>query len=67
VCRKTALCEKHHIGYCTKGHLKVTYADGRVQELKSGDAFVVPTGHEAEVIGSEAFEYIEFTPAPSSA
>jgi quercetin dioxygenase-like cupin family protein len=63
----TEHCEKEHIGYCASGRLDVWLTDGSRATLKAGDAYVIPPGHDAEVVGDEAFVGIEFSSAATYA
>ena len=54
-------CEKTHLGYCVSGHLRVWTTDGREHHMKAGDAYVIPPGHDAEVVGDEPFVGVEFS------
>ena len=50
----TESCQEHHIGYAVSGHL--AYRDDRRRlagDFRGGDAFEVPPGHDAWVIGDE--------------
>ena len=50
---KTDRCEVRHVGVMIQGRLKVVGRDGSEGELKAGDAFVVPPGHDAWTVGNE--------------
>lgn len=56
----TDLCEVSHIGYCLSGGMRVHMSDGQRLDIKAGDVFVIPAGHDAEVIGDEACETVDF-------
>ena len=49
----TESCQEHHIGYAVSGHLHIEMTDGASLEILGGDAFEVPPGHDAWVIGDE--------------
>lgn len=57
---KTDSCQVHHLGYCVSGRMKVYMDDGSEIEIGPGDAFVIPPGHDAEVIGEEACVNLDF-------
>jgi quercetin dioxygenase-like cupin family protein len=57
----TALCQATHTGYVLSGRQHVLLADGTEVELKSGDAFVIPAGHDAWVIGEEPCVTLDFS------
>ena len=56
----TEHCEKHHVGVCTAGRLHVWMTDGSEINVEPGQAYVIPPGHDAEVVGDEAFVGYEF-------
>jgi hypothetical protein len=49
----TESCQEHHIGYAVSGHLHIEMTDGASLEILGGDAFEVPPGHDAWVVGDE--------------
>lgn len=49
----TTSCEMPHIGYVLSGVLHVETDDGASVDLKAGDAFTIPAGHDAWVVGDE--------------
>jgi hypothetical protein len=53
-------CRLKHVGYVQAGRMRVTHEDGTVLELGPGDAYVIEPGHDAEVVGDEAFVGFEF-------
>jgi uncharacterized protein YjlB len=59
----TALCEAGHVGVVTAGQAAVQMADGREFVLSTGDAFVIPGGHDSWVVGEEPYESIHFAGA----
>jgi class 3 adenylate cyclase len=59
----TPLCQHHHIGYALTGHLHVVLADGTTFDFVAGDAYEIPPGHDAWVVGDETFHSIEFSGA----
>jgi mannose-6-phosphate isomerase-like protein (cupin superfamily) len=56
----TDSCQVHHVGYCLSGRMKVYMDDGGELEIGPGDAFVIPPGHDAEVVGDEDCVSLEF-------
>jgi uncharacterized cupin superfamily protein len=56
----TDSCEVSHLGYCLSGQMKVYMDDGSEQEIGAGDAVAIPPGHDAEVVGDEAFVMVDF-------
>jgi hypothetical protein len=47
----TSSCQAPHSGYCLEGSMTVKMDDGNRIELKAGDAFHIPPGHDAWVEG----------------
>lgn len=56
----TDSCQVHHIGYVISGHLHVEMTDGAVIDLIGGDAFEIPPGHDAWVIGEEPWVSVDY-------
>jgi hypothetical protein len=56
----TEWCETAHIGIILSGREVVHMADGTEVELKPGDAFCVPGGHDAWVVGDEPCVSLDF-------
>src|SRR5438309_9419228 len=46
---KTDSCQLHHVGWVESGSIRVKMDDGQEDELGPGDAFEVPSGHDAWV------------------
>ena len=60
---RTHACQMHHQGIVLKGRLRVETDAGDVCEFGIEDVYDIPPGHDASVIGNEAFEAIEFASA----
>jgi class 3 adenylate cyclase len=56
-------CQNRHVGYVISGLLHVMLEDGTELELRPNDAYEIPPGHDAWVVGDEAWEVIEFASA----
>ncbi len=56
----TTSCQNRHIGYVITGRLHVVMADGTDLEIGAGDAYEIPPGHDAWVVGDEAWDTVEF-------
>ena len=54
-----ALCEVHHVGVALSGRLQIEMADGSTMVISPDDAFEVPPGHDAWVVGDEPFTSID--------
>jgi class 3 adenylate cyclase/mannose-6-phosphate isomerase-like protein (cupin superfamily) len=57
----TATCQHHHLGIILKGRMHVEMADGTSIEFFPGDAYEIPPGHDAWVVGDSEYHAIEFT------
>ena len=49
----------HHLGYVS-GHLHVEMTDGASLEVLGGDAFEIPPGHDAWVVGDEPWVSVDW-------
>jgi len=50
-----SLCEVEHVGLVVSGRATAAMKDGSVFELKSGDLFYIPPGHDSWVLGDEPY------------
>ena len=57
---KTKSCEAPHFQYHLSGVLKVKMDDGTIFECKPGDVSLLPSGHDAWVVGNEPAVVIDF-------
>ncbi len=57
----TPYCQHHHMGYALQGHLHVVLKDGTTYDVRAGDAYEIPPGHDAWVEGDELYLGIEFS------
>lgn len=57
----TPECPHHHVGYILEGRMRVELSDGTGLDLLAGDAYEVPPGHDAWVVGDVPMHSIEFT------
>ena len=57
---KNNSCQVPHWGYIIKGLISLTYDDGKVVDLKTGDLFYMPPGHKAFV--KEDLKMMDFSP-----
>jgi quercetin dioxygenase-like cupin family protein len=64
---KTELCEAPHFMYQISGRMKVKMADGQEFETGPGDVSVLPSGHDAWVVGDEAVVVIDWQGATNYA
>ncbi len=56
----TDLCEYHHLGMTLRGRLHIELPDGSELEIGPGDVFEIPPGHDAWVVGEEAWVAVDF-------
>jgi class 3 adenylate cyclase len=56
----TESCQVHHIGYVVSGHLHIEMTDGASLEVMGGDAFEIPPGHDAWVVGDEPWVSVDW-------
>lgn len=57
----TRHCQHHHVGYVVSGQLHVAMSDGEALTFVAGDAYEIPPGHDAWVVGDEPYHAVEFT------
>ena len=60
---QTESCQNRHVGYASPGTLHVAMEDGTEVEIHAGDAFEIPPGHDAWVVGDDVWDTVEFTSA----
>jgi len=58
---KTESCEAPHTQYIISGQLKIVMDDGQEEVLGPGDAAVIPSGHDAWVVGNEPVVLVDLT------
>jgi quercetin dioxygenase-like cupin family protein len=56
----TDSCQAFHFAYVLSGRMKVTMDDGAEGEAGPGDVVAIPPGHDAEVVGDEPCEMVDF-------
>jgi uncharacterized cupin superfamily protein len=56
----TDSCQVSHLGYVISGRMKVMMDDGSEGEIGPGDVCAIPPGHDAEVVGDEPCEMVDF-------
>ena len=61
----TESCQNRHVGYVMAGHLHVVMDDGTELDIAAGDAYEIPPGHDAWVVGDERLDMVEFASARS--
>jgi class 3 adenylate cyclase len=56
----TPSCQHHHQGVVLQGQVEIETDTGARRILRAGEAFEIPPGHDARVIGDEPFVTIEY-------
>jgi hypothetical protein len=56
----TDLCEAPHFQYHVSGTLHVVMADGSEFDAKTGDVTLLPSGHDAWVVGDEPVVVVDW-------
>jgi len=57
---KTTSCEAPHFQYHVSGTIMVKMDDGTLLECKPGDVSLLPTGHDAWVVGNKPAVVVDF-------
>lgn len=60
---QTSSCQFRHLGYTISGSLHVHMDDGTTLLIGPGEAYEIPPGHDAWVMGDEAWCAVEFASA----
>jgi hypothetical protein len=58
---KTQSCQATHTGIVLSGRLHTVMEDGTEIDLEAGDAYHIPPGHDAWVVGDETYVGIDVT------
>lgn len=58
---KTKSCEAPHTQYHISGRLRVKMDDGTEKEFGPGDVGIIPSGHDAWVVGNEPAVILDIT------
>ena len=56
----TELCEYHHLGFVLSGRFHIVMKDGTEMEFGPNQAFEIPSGHDAWVVGDEPWITLDF-------
>jgi hypothetical protein len=56
----TESCQVSHLGYVLSGRMRVYMDDGSEVEVGPGDVMAIPPGHDAEIVGDEQCEMLDF-------
>ena len=60
-------CQVSHLMYTLAGKMTVKMDDGTEINIGPGDATFIPPGHDAWIVGDEAFEAVDFQGAANYA
>jgi mannose-6-phosphate isomerase-like protein (cupin superfamily) len=53
-------CYVEHVGMVVSGCATAAMDDGRIIEMRAGDVFYIPPGHDSWVVGNEAYVSLHF-------
>lgn len=53
-------CEVEHAGLVISGRATAAMSDGNIIEMKPGDLFYIPPGHDSWVVGDEPYVSLHF-------
>ncbi len=53
-------CNVEHVGMVVAGCATAAMDDGRVIEMRAGDVFYIPPGHDSWVVGNEPYVSLHF-------
>ncbi len=56
----TELCEYHHLGFTISGRFHIVMKDGTEMEFGPNQAFEIPSGHDAYVVGDDPWVTLDF-------
>jgi mannose-6-phosphate isomerase-like protein (cupin superfamily) len=54
------MCQVEHVGMVMAGRATAAMADGKIIEMKAGDIFYIPPGHDSWVVGDEPYVSLHF-------
>lgn len=61
------MCDVEHVGMVLQGCATAAMSDGNVVQMRAGDLFYVPPGHDSWVVGDEPYVSLHFLGADSYA
>lgn len=56
----SASCQISHVGLVVSGRATAAMDDGTIYEMKPGDLFSIPPGHDSWVVGDEVYVSLHF-------
>ena len=60
-------CQVEHVGMVVSGSATAAMDDGSIIEMRAGDLFYVPPGHDSWVVGNEPYVSLHFLGAENYA
>jgi mannose-6-phosphate isomerase-like protein (cupin superfamily) len=54
------LCQVEHVGLVVSGRATAAMQDGSIIEMRAGDLFYIPPGHDSWVVGDENYVSLHF-------
>jgi hypothetical protein len=60
---KTDSCQNHHQGVVVSGRMHLVGDDGTEIDIRPGEAYNIPPGHDAWIVGDDEFVGYEFKSA----
>jgi hypothetical protein len=54
------LCQVEHVGLVVSGRATAAMEDGTIIEMRPGDLFYIPPGHDSWVVGNEPYVSLHF-------
>src|ERR1700736_5800502 len=54
------LCMVEHVGMVVSGCATASMSDGKIIEMRAGDVFYVPPGHDSWVVGDQPYVSLHF-------
>ena len=54
------LCQVEHVGLVVSGRATAAMEDGTVIEMRAGDLFYIPPGHDSWVVGDKPYVSLHF-------
>jgi hypothetical protein len=59
-------CFDTHVGYAISGHVHVQLGTRQALDIRGGDVFVIPPGHDAWTVGEEETVIVQFDEGASA-
>ena len=59
-------CTDTHVGYVVSGHIHVALEGGEELDIRAGDVFVIPPGHDGWTVGEEPCVVVQFDEGASA-